>query len=151
MTWSTCWGLVTSVLIGSIWFVSRPVARAAASVLVVLAALLLLPSLLIWFDADVVRISNRVLGIVAIVVPQLLNFAGILYREGGGAVLRHEWAAVVSVSFWLLAAVVFGLLARRVTAPLRLLGLAAAFVVAVVCAVLAIVPLFGWKLVFEGP
>jgi hypothetical protein len=68
-----------------------------------------------------------------------------------GFVLPHQSALLLTVGFWLVAAVVFGALARRLQSPRWVLASAVGFVVAVAIAVRVVAPLFNWQLVMEFP
>ena len=55
------------------------------------------------------------------------------------------------IIFWATASAIFGAFGRRVKSFGLLLVLAAVFVAAIVVLVRLVVPLVGWRLLFEGP
>jgi hypothetical protein len=128
---------VPLVLISAVWFLNRPTARGMAAVIVVLLGTMLLAP---FFQT------------VAVLWPQLVFFGPSLFRaDSPGLVVPHEWSYISMVIFWLMASAIFGVCVRRVKSFGVLLALAAVFVPATVVLVRLVVPLFGWRQIFEGP
>jgi hypothetical protein len=63
----------------------------------------------------------------------------------------HEWSYISTVVFWVMASALFGVCVRRVKSVGVLLALAAVFVLATAMLVRLVVPLFGWRQIFEWP
>jgi len=145
--------LVPLVFVAAVWALSAATARGMAAVVVVVAASLLIPGPVVFrMYAAGIRIPN-LLGGIAIGWPQAVLFGPTMFWADPrrGFVLPHQWAPLVTVAFWLVAALVFGALARRLQSPRWVLASAVGFVVAVAIAVRVVAPLFNWQLVMEFP
>ena len=80
-------------------------------------------------------------------------FGPNLYGMGShsGPVFPQHWGRVLTVLFWALMALTFGLLAKRVNAMRALTALAIVFVAAIVLAVRLVVPTLGWQVSLVFP
>lgn len=145
-------GLMPLVLVSAVWFWSRPAARGLAAAAVVLGTVLLLVpwSVMALYPAG--ASIPTFLQTMAVFWPQRVFFGPSLYRAASpGLVVPHAWSYISTLIFWAMACTVFGLFVRRITSSGVLLVLAAAFVAATAALVQVVVPLFGWRLIFEGP
>lgn len=144
-------GLVPLVSISAVWFWSRPTARGMAAVAVVLGVVLLVPWPIMALYGVGVSIP-RFFQSMAVFWPQLVFFGPALFRaDSPGLVVPHEWSYISMIIFWAIASAIFGAFGRRVKSFGLLLVLAAVFVTATVVLVRLVVPLLGWRLLFEGP
>jgi hypothetical protein len=144
-------GLLPLMLIGSVWLWNGPTARGMAAVAVVLAPGLLVPWPVMALYGRGVSIP-KFFQVMAVAWPQLAFFGPSLFRsDSPSRVVPHEWSYISMIIFWAIASALFGAFVRRVKSFALLLSLAAAFVVATLLLVWLVVPLFGWRLLFEGP
>jgi hypothetical protein len=144
--------LVPIVFVAATWIFSAAIARGMAAVVFVLSTTLLIPGPLVFrmYSAGV-RIPN-LLAMMAIGWPQLVFFGPTIFwaEPRSGLVLPHQWALLVTLAFWLVAAFAFGLLARRMSSPAVLLISAVGFVAGTAVAVRVVAPLFNWHMVMES-
>jgi hypothetical protein len=144
-------GLVPFGFISAVWLWDRPTARGMAAVIVVLGIVLLAPWPMLTLYGLGVRIP-KFFQTVAVFGPQLVFFGPSLFRAGSRSlVVPHEWSYISMVSFWAVASGIFGVFGRPVKSVGLLLVFAVAFVAATVVLVRLVVPLFGWRLLFEAP
>jgi hypothetical protein len=120
------------------------------AVIIVLAATNLTPLVVFRMYEAGIRIPNR-LAMIAFGWAQLVFFGPSMFWVDPryGLVLPHQWALLVTLAFWLAAALAFGVLARRLKSPALVLAGAVAFVAGTTLAIRAAAPLFHWRILME--
>ena len=142
-------GLLPFVLIASVWLLSHATARGMGATYAVLGTVLLVPwvaFVLYGLGFSIPRFAQT----MAVFWPQQVFFGTVLFGSRG-LVVPHAWSYTSMVLFWAVASAIFGAAARRLTSFPLLLVFAGVFVAAMVRVVRLIVPLLGWRLMFEGP
>lgn len=145
--------LVSSLLVAAIWLLSAATARGMLAVVTIVAATYLIPGPLVFrLHSAGIRIPN-LLAMLAIGGPQLVFFGPEMFwvEPRHGFVLPPQWALLVTLAFWLVAALAFGWLARRLKSPTFILAAAVAFVVGTALAARTVAPLFNWQILMEFP
>ena len=74
----------------------------------------------------------------------------MFWAQPGAGLVLQQWAHLATAAFWLVAALGFGLLTRRLRSLLLLAVFAVVFVAAISIAVRLIAPLFNVQLVMES-
>ena len=142
--------VVPLVFVFALWTVSPSLAKAAtAALLVILCVSELMPLLLLIpvFVPGLGLIQNQL-----VAWPQYVFFGPTMMLPGQTRtpLLPVQQAYLLTLAFWALASVAFGLVMRRVGSFSALLACAAVFVAIAVEAVRLVAWAFGWRLVITS-
>jgi len=90
---------------------------------------------------------------MAIGWPQLIFFGSTLWTtsQDSRPVLPQAWAGVITVAFWACVAVAFARLSRRWASFWVLIVMATITIISTSLVVRAVLPIFRWRLLLEGP
>jgi hypothetical protein len=145
--------LVPITFVAAVWGLSAATARGMAAVVLILATTLLIPGPVVSRMYSAGMRIPVLLQALAIGWPQFVFFGPTMFwpPPDSGLVLPQQWAPLLTLAFWLVAACGFGLLARRLRSPVVLLATAGVFVTGTALAARLIAPLFNWHMTIEGP
>jgi hypothetical protein len=145
--------LVPGFVVAAVWTVRRDTGRAmAVTLFIAIGSATVLPLAIyssLFLLAPLARAFPYVFGFLQYVV--LIWPQQVLFALRGTELLPYRWSYLLPVGFWLVAAFIFALLARRARSLRVQVPAAAAYVVVLVCLVVWVVPMLGWKIRIELP